>query len=136
MRNRMKYVLALFVGLALLSATAMTQEKKAEAAPAVTLRGYIVDQSCAKGMAKKADPMTKAASHSKDCALEEACSATGYGIFSDGKLYTFDQEGSKKAKTLIENGKREKGLAFEVTGTLKGNVLTVASIKETTLSAK
>lgn len=132
----MKRVLGLVVGLALLSATAMTQEKKAEAPATVTLKGYVVDQMCAKGMAKKADPMAKAASHTKECALEESCSASGYGIFSDGKWYQFDKEGSLKAKSLIEQEKREKGLAFEVSGTLDGNVLTVASIKETTIAAK
>ena len=100
----------------------------------VSLKGYVVDQMCAKGMAKKADPMQKAASHSKDCALEDHCSASGYGIFSDGKYYPFDEDGSQKAMSLIKKEKREKGLAYEVSGTLEGTTLKLSSIQATTLA--
>ncbi len=101
--------------------------------PEVTLKGYIVDQACGKGMAKKENAMQKAASHTRDCALEDACSAAGYGVFSNGKYYTFDKGGSEMAKSTLEKDKREKGLAFEVKGTLDGTMLTVASLKPTKL---
>ena len=52
-----------------------------ESAP-VAYTGYVVDQMCAKKMSTKTDVMKRAAGHTKDCALEDACSASGYGIFS------------------------------------------------------
>jgi hypothetical protein len=94
--------------------------------------GYVVDQMCAKKMATKTDVMQKAAGHSKDCALEESCAASGYGIFSDGKYYAFDEKGSNEAKEQIEKSKRSKGMYFEVMGTMSDGILTVASIKEAT----
>ncbi len=107
----------------------------AKTATTVTLKGYVVDQSCGKGMAKKDNPMQKASTHSRDCALEDACSTAGYGLFSDGKWYVFDKAGSEKVKAALEGDKREKGLAYEVSGSLAGNMLTVSSVKATTLAA-
>lgn len=136
----MKYGSLFIAVLAFVFTTACAQEKGSDAKKSgagmesVSLKGYVVDQMCAKGMAKKADPMQKAASHSKDCCLEDHCSAAGYGLFSDGKYYPFDTDGSKKAMGLIEKEKREKGLAYEVTGSYDGSVLKVASMKATTLA--
>lgn len=95
-----------------------------------TLKGYVVDQMCAKGMVKKENFTQKSPGHTKECALEDACAASGYGIFSEGKWYTFDEKGSGLAKSAIEKSSREKALYFEATGTLKGNMLAVASLKE------
>jgi hypothetical protein len=96
----------------------------------VTLNGYVVDQHCAKGMAVKTNAMEKAASHSKDCLLMEECSASGYGIFSSGKYYPFDEKGSTTAKALIEKSKLTKAMYFEATGTLNNGTLTLASLKD------
>ncbi len=136
----MKKGIVLGVMLAFALVAARAQDKPADSpkdmkAPAtVTLKGYIVDQSCGKGMSKKPNAMQKAASHTQDCALEDACAAAGYGLFSDGKWYVFDQNGSKQVKSSLEKDKREKGLAYEVTGTLDGNTITLASLKPTTLA--
>ena len=96
------------------------------------MKGYVVDQMCAKGMAKKDNFSEKAPAHTKDCAMEDACAASGYGIYSDGKWYTFDEKGSALAKAAIEKSPRESGLWFTATGTLKGTELAVASLKEGT----
>jgi hypothetical protein len=96
----------------------------------VTLHGYVVDAMCAKRMAGKETTMKKAAAHTKDCALEESCASSGYGLFSDGTWYKFDPSGDALAKGLIEKGSREKGLAFAVTGKVEGDRLVVASMKE------
>jgi hypothetical protein len=107
------------------------QDKTAPArAKAATVKGYVVDAMCAKGFVSKPNPMAKAAAHTKDCALEESCSASGYGVFSDGKWIKFDDAGSKQAKASIENSKREKGLMYEVTGRMEGETFAVASLKE------
>ena len=91
-----------------------------------TLTGHLVDQMCG-GELKDA---AKAADHSKECALMDHCASTGYGIFANGKYVKFDAEGSKKAKTLVENTKKEKDVAIVAEGTLDGDTLAVASLKE------
>jgi hypothetical protein len=126
---------ALFVVVSLaLSSLALAQEAKKESKSSMT--GYVVDAMCAKGMAKKESPMEAAAKHTKDCALEEGCAASGYGVFSDGKWYKFDENGDKLAKDLIEKSKTEKGLMIEVTGEMKGDKLAVATINEHKAEAK
>ena len=92
--------------------------------------GYIVDAMCAKGMVKKSDPMERAAKHTKECALMEDCAASGFGLFHDGMYYKFDEAGDKMAKAAIEKSKREKGLMFDVSGSMEGDRITVASISE------
>lgn len=92
----------------------------------VTLTGHLIDQMCG-GEVKNA---AKAAEHSKECALMDHCAESGFGIFADGKYVKFDAEGSKKAKMLVEKTKKEKDIAIVAEGTLKGDTLTVASLKE------
>ena len=91
-----------------------------------TLTGHLVDQMCG-GEVKDA---AKAAEHSKECALMDHCASSGYGIFANGKYVKFDAEGSKKAKALAETTKKEKDIAIVAEGTLDGDTLTVASLKE------
>ena len=91
-----------------------------------TLTGHLVDQMCG-GEVKNA---AKAADHSKECALMDHCASSGYGIFADGKYVKFDAEGSKKAKALVEKTKKEKDITILAEGTLEGDMLTVASLKE------
>jgi hypothetical protein len=92
--------------------------------------GYVVDAMCAKGMMKKGNPTEKAAKHTKECALEEGCAASGFGLFYDGKYYKFDESGDKMAKDAIEKSTLEKGLMFDVTGKMEGDKIMVASISE------
>jgi hypothetical protein len=133
----MKHV-ALFCTAAMFFAvTALAQDAKMEKkappkaeAKAMTLKGYVVDAMCAKGMAGKDNTMEKAAKHTKNCALEEECAASGFGIFSDGKWYKFDDAGDKQAKEMIEKSSRTKGLMFEVSGQMKDQNFALASMKE------
>ena len=119
--------LILFCSLAVFAATTFAQEAKP-----VVLKGYVVDQMCAARMATKANVMEKASSHTKECALEDDCAGSGYGIFSEGKYYKFDEKGSAQAKALIEKSKRAKQLYFEVTGRPADGTFQVVSLKEAT----
>ena len=110
------------LALALLVATgayASGKDKKPES-KAMMYSGYVVDQMCGSGMAKKTDGMTKAAAHTKDCALSSSCAASGFGLFMKGKYYTFDSKGSELAKSLVEKSTRTDHLYAEVTGSIKG----------------
>ena len=120
--------LILFCSLVLFAAaTTIAQEAKP-----VVLKGYIVDQMCAARMATKTNVVEKAASHTKDCALEDDCAGSGYGVFSEAKYYKFDEKGSAQAKALIEKSKRAKQLYFEVTGRHADGTFQVVSLKEAT----
>jgi hypothetical protein len=123
----MKYLIALCTIVLCFALTAGAQDAKP-----TTLKGYVVDQMCAGKMATKENAMEKAEGHSKDCALDDHCAASGYGIFSGGKYYKFDEKGSATAKDLIEKSKREKRLYFEAKGTLDEGTMTLTSLKETT----
>ena len=124
----MKYLIALCTVVLSFVLTAGAQQ---ETKP-VTLKGYVVDQMCAGKMAMKENAMEKAGGHSKECALDDHCAASGYGIFSGGKYYKFDEKGSATAKNLIEKSQREKGLYFEATGTVGEGTMTLTSLKEAT----
>lgn len=113
-------MLALILAAACTLSVGVAQGKKA------TLTGHLVDQMCG-GEVKDA---AKAAEHSKECALMDHCAASGFGIFANGKYVKFDAEGSKKAKLLVEKTKKEKDIAVVAEGTLNGDILTVASLKE------
>lgn len=114
---------------------AFAQDKKMDSkktdSKATVLNGIVVDQMCAKSMAKKSDPMVRATKHDKDCALEEACAASGYGMFYDGgKWVKFDENGDKLAKAMFESSKKESDFKAEVTGEMKGDKFVVASLTE------
>ncbi len=118
-----------------IAVTAFAQDKKMESkkadSKATVLHGVVVDQMCAKSMAKKSDPMDRATKHDKDCALEEACAASGYGMFYDnGKWVKFDENGDKLAKAMFESSKKDKDFRAEVTGEMKGDKFAVASLTE------
>lgn len=92
----------------------------------VTFSGYLLDQMCG----AEVKDTSKAAEHTKECALMDHCVAAGYGIFAEGKFIKFDALGNKKAKAFFENSKKEKGILVIVEGNLNGDVLTVSAIKE------
>jgi hypothetical protein len=120
---------------------AFAQEKKSETmkqanSDMVKLHGYVVDQMCAKGMAKKGNPMERAAKHTKECALEEACAASGFGVFyGDNKWIKFDENGDKLAKAMFEKSKKDKDFMVDVSGEMKGDRLVVASLSESKMAS-
>jgi len=54
------------------------------------IKGVIIDNFCA-GAQKPEKLAEFIKTHTKDCALQPQCVASGYSIFSDGKLMKFDK---------------------------------------------
>ncbi|MBI5472003.1 MAG: hypothetical protein HY961_06620 [Ignavibacteriae bacterium] len=151
-----RMAVCVFVSAMLASSLALGQEQKSEKAEpmkakpmkseamkseammsekASTLHGYVVDQMCAKTMIKKGNPMERAAKHTKECAQEEACAASGYGLlYGDGKWLKFDEKGDKLAAAMFEKSKKDKDFMADVSGEIKGDKLMVASLKESEMS--
>ena len=84
----------------------------------VKLSGYVVDTVCAADHVKdSAEAATKfAAEHTKSCALMEECVKGGYGIFSEGKWYPFDDKGNQLAKALFDKTKKPDHIKAIVEG--------------------
>jgi ABC-type branched-subunit amino acid transport system substrate-binding protein len=103
-----------------------------------TMAGYLVDKACATKMekagAKKA--MMKAKNHTKDCALQPACEASGYGLMSHGKFIKFDEKGDKLAAEYLNKTKKEKDLWVDVKGRMDGTMMKVESIKDVKAKVK
>ena len=131
----MRYVsiAVLACALAVIGFAQQNQENPQQGSAAqTTMNGYLVDAMCGKKMALKDKPMEKAAAHTKDCAMNDACAASGFGVLSDGKYYKFDTDGSAKAKQVLEQSSREDNLYVQVTGTVQDSTMTVATISEAT----
>ena len=81
-----------------------------EAAPAtMTMEGYIIDTRCA--TANQATLADFVKTHPKDCTMAPACSASGYNIYSNGKLYKFDKDSSDKVYDFL--GKPDSTLSVK-----------------------
>lgn len=99
----------LIAGFALSSVMALAQD----------WTGTVVDVMC-----KNND----LASHTKDCAI--SCSRSGYGlVLADGKFIKFDEHGNAKALAALKVSSKDKDLKAKVSGTLKDDVIQVASIQ-------
>ncbi len=61
-----------------------------QTAVTITIKGDIIDNLCVSS--KKPEELAGFLRiHTKECALRPQCIASGYSIFSDGKLMKFDQ---------------------------------------------
>jgi uncharacterized protein YhbP (UPF0306 family) len=116
------------------------QEKaeKSEMKSEHTMSGYMLDVACGTKMSKLDEDkaMEKAKGHTKDCALQDACKASGYGIIMKGKLIKFDENGNKLASEYFDKTKKEKGFWVDVRGTMDGDMIKVESIKDVKAKVK
>jgi hypothetical protein len=93
-----------------------------------TVKGYLVDISCATANAKKpkADFPAK---HTKDCLQMPDCEEAGYAVLtSDNKVIKFDKAGNAEAKKFISGVNKKDDIKVAVSGTVKGDHMTVSKI--------
>jgi hypothetical protein len=96
------------------------------AADTTTVKGYLVDLSCAR---EDGQQPGFGAKHSKGCLQMPECEKSGYGVLTDDKkIIVFDAAGNAKAKKFIAGLKKDKDIKVNVTGTLKGDGLKVTKI--------
>jgi hypothetical protein len=68
--------------------------------------------------------------HTRSCALSDRCSGSGFGlVISDDQFLRFDDASNKKALAALKASSKEDNLKAKVTGTRKGDILTVESIE-------
>ena len=129
-------ILALVFATATMTAQAKTtkMDKMAKMDKKETAyKGYLVDKMCATGFTKSGDvkkATEKAKKHTSDCALEDHCQASGYGLVIDGKFHKFTAAGDTLALSYLNKTKRENDIYVSVMGTAKGDQIDVTSIKD------
>ena len=110
-----------FVALALCFAASL-----AYAAP-VKMTGTIIDNACASAHMK--DMATFIKTHPKSCALMPACVASGYSIYSDGKLIRFNAANDSNKKIAAFLNMKDSKLTVDVEVNKVGDKLDLVSIK-------
>ncbi|HEY4611806.1 MAG TPA: hypothetical protein VII11_02365 [Bacteroidota bacterium] len=115
-----------------------SKEMKESKSMASTLKGYLVDKMCGAGYAKgdAAKAAEKGMKHSKACALDEDCAASGFGIVMDGKYLKFDEAGDKLALEYLNKSEKKSDFLVEVAGTQDGNMVKVKSLSELNTTMK
>lgn len=112
--------------------------------PATTTKnytGYLMDAHCAStGVDDETGKINigkNPEKHTTSCLKNDMCMMESLGMMikqKDGtyKFYKFDKNGNKKADSeIMMKTKRKFGNKITVKGTLKGDTITVSSIKET-----
>jgi len=82
----------------------------------------VVDVNCSKKVASAPD------AHTRDCALK--CAASGFGIVTqDNKFLKLDANGNQQIAEALKASDKKDHLRVDVSGDVKGDTLTVTSIK-------
>lgn len=92
----------------------------------VNLKGDIIDNMCA-GMQKPEGLAAFVKTHTKQCALMPQCAASGYSIFSDGKLSKFDKASNAKIEEFLK--KADSKLQVAIIATKVGDELSLVTIE-------
>jgi hypothetical protein len=121
-----------FALLAMASFSLFAQGKSAKTDSNTTIKGYLMDDMCATMAVSKGPKiaMEKAAKHSRSCALEDDCQASGFGVMSEGKFIKFNEKGDKDALALLKKTKTQNHIMVEVMGMNGKDTFEVSSIKE------
>lgn len=122
---------SIFVALFAVAAFAVSSV----AQKSVTWEGYLADKMCgSKWTGEKGEE--RAMKHTKACALEEGCRASGYGLVTGGKFVKFTDASDTKAADHLEKTTQEGNIYVKVTGTLDGEKIDVTSIEKAEKASK
>src|SRR4051812_17707959 len=108
--SRFAVKLATAIGVGVLSVSAAFGAGKA-----INTKATLMDTMCGADMKSQAD----ADKHTKACALDSHCAASGFGAVIDGTFHKFDAAGSEKAEALFKSTKKADHITAHVEGTLE-----------------
>jgi predicted RNA-binding protein Jag len=92
-----------------------------------TVKGYLVDISCASDEGQKPDFGIK---HTKACLQMDDCANSGYGVLTpDKKVIRFDKAGNDSTKKFLNTMTKHNDIKVTVTGNLNGDQMTVNKIE-------
>jgi hypothetical protein len=91
------------------------------------IEGVLMDKMCSASAVKDA---AFAAKHDRPCALMDACTKSGYGVFTkDNRFLTFDEAGNTKALAALKASKKKDNLTVTVDGDVQGDTIKVSDLK-------
>ena len=122
--------------LALLSILAFAFVLYAQGDKAVKLNGYLIDNACSAAHVKDANFAERVKKHKVSCALMPSCEGSGFAVYSEGKLYKFDEAGNKSASELLKATETKDGLTVAVEGTVEGDTVHVTKLTEVKVSTE
>jgi len=92
-----------------------------------TVKGYLVDLSCAREDGSKPDFGAK---HTTDCLKMDECAKSGYGVLTDDKkIVMFDAAGNAQARKFLGTLTKKSDIKVTVTGARNGDNMTVSKIE-------
>lgn len=92
-----------------------------------TVKGYLVDVSCAMEEGQRPDFGIK---HSRRCLQMPECTNSGFAVLTeDKKVIFFDKDGNEKAKKFIDSITKSNDIRVTVTGTVDSDHITVSKIE-------
>jgi hypothetical protein len=124
-------IISVFLALVFVCVTVVAQSSTE--AKETVFKGYLADKMCGSGFTKSGDPKiaaAKAKKHTRDCALEDNCQASGFGLIIGAKYHKFDGGGDKIALDYLQKSKKSNNLWVEVKGTANGDDINVVSIAD------
>ena len=129
----MKLLSVLLITLLIVCSMSVSAQTQKEKPKSNIMKGYLMDKMCGSPLSAKSpeEAMAKASKHTKVCAMEEGCAASGYGLIMNGKWIPFDEAGSKKAEEYLKKTKAVNHIYVSVSGKIKDDKISVLSIKET-----
>ncbi len=128
----MRRILSFLTLFSMMATVLISAQTKKAAQSSDQLKGYVMDRMCGSKLSQYPpdQAMTKAAKHTRICALMDGCAASGYGLVLNGTWTAFDDKGSKKAEQYLRKSTAEDQLFVTVTGKLTGEKITLTAIKE------
>lgn len=98
----------------------------AAAGKTMMMDGYVIDTKCATD--NKADLAKFVTEHTKECALMPPCAASGYNLYSGGKLWKFDKASSDKVHDFLMKKDSKLKVSVEMEHG-EGDMIKLVSIK-------
>ena len=102
----------------------------------IKLSGYLIDNACSAGHVKDANFADRVKKHKTSCALMPSCEGSGYAVYSEGKLYKFDEAGNRSAAALLKDTATKDGVTVAVEGTVEGDTVHVTKLAELKVAAE
>lgn len=94
--------------------------------------GFVIPSQCQprEGGARPSGPYDDwPAPHTTKCALEDACIASGYGLWSEGRFYRFDEKGQALALEYFKSTRRTSYHKLEVLGEFDEKAVAVKGLE-------
>lgn len=95
-----------------------------------TLEGYVIDIACVRKN-PRGDLLTKAETHTKECALTGHCVESGYAVVTeDDTLALLDAGATPRIVEVVENSKDEQGHRVRVERGREDGEMTTTTVEE------